>query len=80
MRIYTRCGIKAPYILDLKMKTEVCGQFHTLSIYPQGKNPWNPFDRRLYEPQSQSHVVPNRKIPIKLNPNYPAHSSHGIQW
>jgi len=33
---------------------EVSGQLHALPLYPQGKSPWYPLDRRLGGPQSCS--------------------------
>jgi hypothetical protein len=33
---------------------EVSGQFTPWPLYPQGKSPWYPLDRRLGRPQSQS--------------------------
>jgi hypothetical protein len=33
---------------------EVSGQLHTRPLYPQGKSPWYPLDRRLGGPQSWS--------------------------
>jgi len=33
---------------------EVRGQFHVPSLYPQGKSPSYPLDRRLGGPQSRS--------------------------
>jgi hypothetical protein len=33
---------------------EVSGQLHDLALYPQGKSPWYPLDRRLGGPQSRS--------------------------
>jgi hypothetical protein len=33
---------------------EVSGQLHTPAVYPQGRNPWYPLDRRLGGHQSWS--------------------------
>jgi len=32
----------------------VSGQLHALPLYPQGKSPWYPLDRRLDGPQNHS--------------------------
>jgi len=32
---------------------EVCGQVYSQSLYPQGKHPGHPLNRKLGEPQSQ---------------------------
>ena len=32
---------------------EVCGQVYSQLLYPQGKHPGNPLNRKLGEPQSQ---------------------------
>jgi len=33
-------------------------------LYPQGKSPWYPLDRRLAGPQADLDAVAKRKIPV----------------
>jgi hypothetical protein len=44
----------APRIFDLITRWRRVVSFTPRPLYPHGKNPWNPFDRRLGEPQSRS--------------------------
>jgi hypothetical protein len=58
---------------------KVSGQIHTPPLYPQGKSPWYPLDRRLDGPQSRSGrggVEKNSQLPPGIepyNPDRPAH-------
>jgi hypothetical protein len=40
---------------------EVSGQLHARPLYPQGKSPWYPLDRRLGGPQSRSESGGEKK-------------------
>jgi hypothetical protein len=71
MKAYWESGGIAPYILDLGTS----GLLHTpWPLYPQGKNPWYPFDRRVGGSQSRSghcggeekdsHPLPGLEPPI----------------
>jgi hypothetical protein len=42
---------------------EVSGQFHVPALYPQGKSPCYPLDRRLVGPRAVLDAVVKRKIP-----------------
>jgi hypothetical protein len=53
---------------------EVSGQLHAPPIYPQGKSPWYPLDRRWEGSRAVLDVVVKRKIPNpcrKSNPRTP---------
>jgi hypothetical protein len=47
-------GGTAPRILDLGTKWRWVVSFTPRPLYPQGKNPWYPLDRRLGGPQNRS--------------------------
>jgi hypothetical protein len=47
-------GCIYPYFLDLSTSWRWVLSFATQPLYPRGKNPWYPLDRRLGGPQSQS--------------------------
>jgi hypothetical protein len=47
-------GDTAPCILELITRWRWVVSFMSQLLYPQGKSPWNPLDRRLGGPQSQS--------------------------
>jgi hypothetical protein len=49
-----RSGVIAPLILDLGSRWRWVVSFTTWPLYPQGKRPWYPLDRRLGGPQSRS--------------------------
>jgi hypothetical protein len=51
---------------------EVSGQLHSRPLYPQGKSPWYPLDRRLGGPQSQSGHTAKTQTPD--------HLSHSISY
>jgi hypothetical protein len=44
----------APRILNLGTRWRCVVRFMPRLLYPQGKNPWYPLDRRLCGPQSRS--------------------------
>jgi hypothetical protein len=50
--IYGSEGI-APYILNLGIRWRLVVSFIPWLLYPWGKSPWYPFDRRLGQTQSQ---------------------------
>jgi len=51
MKAFWGGGI-APRILDLGTKKEVNGRFTSRPLYPRGKSPRCPLDRRLGEPRA----------------------------
>jgi hypothetical protein len=54
MKAYWRSGGIAPRILDLGTRWRRVVSFTPRPLYPQGKSPWYPLDRRLGGPQSRS--------------------------
>jgi hypothetical protein len=55
MKEYWRVEVRiAPRILDLGIGWRWVVSFTPLPLYPQGKSPWYPLDRRLGEPQKLS--------------------------
>jgi hypothetical protein len=54
MKAYRRCGGVAPHILDLCTRWKSAVSFTPRPLYPPGKSPWYPLDRRLGGPQSRS--------------------------
>jgi len=50
---------------------EVSGQLHAPPIYPQGKSPWYPLDRRWVGSRAVLDVVVRRKIPSPLRESNP---------
>jgi hypothetical protein len=54
MKAYWGSAGIAPRILDLGSRWRWVVNFTPLPLYPQGKSPWYPLDRRLGGPQSRS--------------------------
>jgi hypothetical protein len=54
MKAYCESGGIAPRILDLGTRCRWVVSFTIRLLYPQGKSPWYPLDRRLGGPQSRS--------------------------
>jgi hypothetical protein len=54
IKVYQGSGGTAPCIPDLSTTWRLVVSFMPLLLYPQGKSPWYPLDRRLGGPQSQS--------------------------
>jgi hypothetical protein len=54
MKAYWGSGCITPRILDLGTNWRSVVSFTPRLLYPQGKIPWYPFDRRLSGPQSWS--------------------------
>jgi hypothetical protein len=54
MKTYWGSGGTAPRILDLGTRWRWVVSFTTRPLYPQGKTPWYPFNRRLGGPRSRS--------------------------
>jgi hypothetical protein len=54
MKTYWGNGGTAPCILDLGTTWRWVVSFTSRPLYPQGKYPWYPLDRKLGEPQSRS--------------------------
>jgi hypothetical protein len=54
MKMYWGSGCIAPHILDLSTRWRWVVSFTSQPLYPQGKSPWYPLDRRLGGPKSQS--------------------------
>jgi hypothetical protein len=54
MKTYRGSGGIAPRILDLSTRWRWVVSFTPLPLYPQGKSPWYPLDRRLSGPESRS--------------------------
>jgi hypothetical protein len=54
----------APRILDLGTKWRWLVSFTLRPLYPQGKSPWYPWDRRLGGLQSRSGRGGEKKIPL----------------
>jgi hypothetical protein len=53
MKTYWGSGGMAPRILDLGTRWRWVVSFMPRPLYPQGKSPWYPLDRRLGGPQSR---------------------------
>jgi hypothetical protein len=76
----TGSGGIVPRILDLGTRWRWVVSFTSRPLYPQGKSPWYPLDRRLGGPQSRSGrggEEKNSQTPSgiePLNPDRPAHS------
>jgi hypothetical protein len=66
MKTYWRSGGIAPRILDLGTRWRWVVSFTPWPIYPQGKKPWYPLDRRLGGPQSRLDAAVKRQIPDHL--------------
>jgi hypothetical protein len=73
MKAYWGSGSIAPRILDLGTRWRGVVSFAPRPLYPQGKNPWYPLDRRLGGPQSRfgqgggeknSQLLPGLEPPI----------------
>jgi hypothetical protein len=47
MKMYLGNGSAAPSILNLRARWRCVVSFMPRPLYPQGKNPWYPLDRRL---------------------------------
>jgi hypothetical protein len=54
MKAYWGSRSIAPRILDLGTRWRRVVTFTPLPLYPQGKNPWYPLDRRLDRPQRRA--------------------------
>jgi hypothetical protein len=54
MKAYWGSGGIDPHILNLGTRWRCLVSFTPRSLYPQGKSPWYPLDRRLDGPQSRS--------------------------
>jgi hypothetical protein len=54
MKTYWRSGGITSHILDLSTRWRWVVSFTPWLLYPQGKNPWYPLDRKLGGPQSCS--------------------------
>jgi hypothetical protein len=54
MKAYWGSGSIAPRILDLGTSWRCVVSLTPRPLYPQGKSPWYPLDRRLGGPQSRS--------------------------
>jgi hypothetical protein len=54
MKVYWGSGSIAPHVLDLGTRWRWVVSFTSRPLYPQGKNPWYPLNRRLGGPQSRS--------------------------
>jgi hypothetical protein len=52
------------YILNLRTRWKWLVSFMTLSLYPWGKRPWSPMERRLRGPQSWSGCSGEGKNPF----------------
>jgi hypothetical protein len=71
MKTYWRSGGIAPLILDLGIRWRCVVSFTPRSLYPQGKSPWYPLDRRLGGPQSRSGDCDEEKIPSSRRESNP---------
>jgi hypothetical protein len=71
MKAYWGSGGIAPRILDLGTRCMWVVSFTPRSLYPQGKSPWYPLDRRLSGPQSRSGRGVKRKIPSSRRESNP---------
>jgi hypothetical protein len=54
MKTYWGSGVIAPRSLYIGTRWRRVVSFTPRPLYPQGKSPWYPFDRRLGGPQSRS--------------------------
>jgi hypothetical protein len=54
MKAYWESGGIAPRILDFGTRWRRVVSYTLRTVYPQGKSPWYPLDRRLGGPQSRS--------------------------
>jgi hypothetical protein len=54
MKAYRMSGDIAPSILDLGSRWRSVVSFTPRPLYPQGKSPWYPLDKKLGGPQSRS--------------------------
>jgi hypothetical protein len=54
MKTYWGSAVIAPSILDLGTRWKWVVSFTPLPLYPQGRNPWHPLNRRLGGPRSRS--------------------------
>jgi hypothetical protein len=54
MKAYWGSGGIAPRFFDLGTRWRLVVSFTPRPLYPQGKSPWYPLDKRLGEPQSRS--------------------------
>jgi len=54
MKTYCECGGITPRILNLGTRWRWVVSFTPQPLYPWGKSPWYPLDRRLGGPYSQS--------------------------
>jgi hypothetical protein len=63
MESYWGSGGIAPPILWRRHYMEVSGQIHAPDLYPQGKSPSYPLDRKLGGPRAVLVAVVKRKIP-----------------
>jgi hypothetical protein len=62
MKTYWGSGSIAPRILDLSTRWRGVVSLTPRPLYPQGKSPWYPLDRRLGGPQSRSGRGDEEKI------------------
>jgi hypothetical protein len=58
MRMYWGSGGIAPRILDIGTRWMTVVSFTPRSLYPQGKSPWYPLDRRLGGEEKNSQHPP----------------------
>jgi hypothetical protein len=76
----------APSILDLGTRWKWVVRFTPRPLYPQGKSPWYPLDRRLSELESRSGrggEEKNSQPPPGIepqNPNHPVRSPTLFHW
>jgi hypothetical protein len=64
----------APLILDLGIRWRWVVNFMPRPLYPQGKSPWCPLNRRWVDPRTLLDAVVKRKIPSprrESNPRTP---------
>jgi hypothetical protein len=62
-KAYWGSGGIAPHILDLSTRWRLVVSFMPQLLYPQGKSPWYPLDRRLVGSRVILDAVVKRKIP-----------------
>jgi hypothetical protein len=67
------CGNRgiAPLILNLGNRWKWLVSFTPRPLYPQGKSPWHPLDRRLMGPRAVLEAVVKKKIPSPRGESYP---------
>jgi hypothetical protein len=75
MKAYQWSGDIASRLLDLGTKWRWAVSYMTRPLYPQGKSPWYPLDRRLAGPQSR---VVKKKIPSHAGTRTPDHRAHSL--